>query len=678
MGTTPAPRSAGWLRWGVLLVCWLGMSAPRGADAQSLIQPPPPFAGNLPGVAPPPIALPPKIELPTIPQPQPNKAPGVVGTAVIEQGAPPAAKEPARGEPGRLLPSEQLPPPRPLAGPAGLPLRQPALGTNPGVMGGTPVPTKKDLEEISRFVKEVVDPRSTLDLIQGRARLVILKETPKRVQIANEDTAVFNLVTPKEITLIGKAVGVTVLNLWFADPNDNTKDKVLSYMVRVLPDPETKLRLEATYKALEVEINKSFPDSVVHLKLVGDKVLVTGQARDIADATNIMKLVRANADEKHKHDGDKIAPANFPGQAPRIDDPTNPLATPGLDSYQSFGSSNVINMLRIPGEQQVMLKVTVAEVNRQAARSIGLNFSINNNSGLRVFESRVGNIAGIGGGLNFGLGTGAVNQAVNNVTGLVNNNLPVSLDNGQINLAINALRTLNYAKSLAEPNLVALNGQTATFQAGGQFPVPVTTGYTSGGLQGVNFIPFGVQLNFTPYITDKDRIRLNVAASVSARDITSGTSIGGGFVSGLNTRTFQTTVELREGQTLAVAGLIQNNMGTDASRIPFLGDLPILGRFGSFDRTSAGEQELVVLITPELVHPMDAKEVPPLPGSDLFEPSDVEFYLLGRLESRRSYDYRSPVMNDIGRMSRYHRCEQLYIFGPSGFQYGPSGLPTQP
>src|SRR5439155_4055289 len=134
----------------------------------------------------------------------------------------------------------------------------------------------------------------------------------------------------------------------------------------------------------------------------------------------------------------------------------------------------------------------------------------------------------------------------NNFAGLATNNLPVALDNGQIQLAINALRNLNYARSLAEPNLVALNGQTATFQAGGQFPVPIVTGFTAAGLQGVNFVPFGVQLNFTPFITDKDRIRLNVAASVSTRDISSGTSIGGSFVSGLNSRNFQTVVELRE------------------------------------------------------------------------------------------------------------------------------------
>ena len=154
MESTPAQRSAGWLRWGALLACWLGLAAAPGAPAtaQELIQPKPPFTGNFPGVAPPPISLPPRIELPTLPQPQPNKAPGIVGTAVLEQGG---AKEPARNDGGKLLPMELLPPPRPVAGPAGLPMRQPYLGSNPGLIGGTPVPSKRDLEDINRFVKEL-------------------------------------------------------------------------------------------------------------------------------------------------------------------------------------------------------------------------------------------------------------------------------------------------------------------------------------------------------------------------------------------------------------------------------------------------------------------------------------------------------------------------------------------
>ncbi|HEX3316010.1 MAG TPA: type II and III secretion system protein, partial [Gemmataceae bacterium] len=204
-------------------------------------------------------------------------------------------------------------------------------------------------------------------------------------------------------------------------------------------------------------------------------------------------------------------------------------------------------------------------------------------------------------------------------------------------------------------------------------PVPVVAGNTFNQTQGVgvSFVPYGVSLNFTPFITDKDRVRLNMAASVSTRDLSATASIANTAVPGLNQRNFQTTVEMREGQTLAVAGLIQNNLGTDSNRIPGIGDIPILSNLTGLSQTQMAEQELIVLVTPELHHSMDHRQQPPLPGADLFEPSDLEFYLLGRLEGRRGKDYRSPVMNDCDRMLRFHRCEEQYIFGPTGFDTHP-------
>jgi pilus assembly protein CpaC len=231
---------------------------------------------------------------------------------------------------------------------------------------------------------------------------------------------------------------------------------------------------------------------------------------------------------------------------------------------------------------------------------------------------------------------------------------------------------LNFARTLAEPNLVTINGQPASFLAGGEFPVPVTTGITLTGLQGVQYVPFGVQLRFIPYVTDKDRVRLIVSSNVTTRDVATGTTIGTtSSVPGLNSRFFQTTVELRDGQTIAVAGLIQNSYGATAARVPFFGDLPFVGNLFALNGSSSNEQELVVLITPMLVYPYDPHQVPPLPGSDIFEPGDLEFYLLGRLEGRRSYDYRAGARTDIHRMLRYRRCDDIFISGPHGHSPGP-------
>lgn len=611
-------------------------------------------------------------QIPAVPAPPPAFVPLELPPVAVDPGVSPAVFQPAV-QPKDPGPKEA--PPQPLPQPKQFPpfgddkIRLPRLGS--GGLGLTPIPTEEELKEYAKYVKGVIDPRNTLDLVEGRARVVLLNATPTRTQIADPTIATFRLLEPQgqQMTIIGAKAGTTVLNLWFDDPDRKGEEKILSYLVRVIPDPEAKERLEAIYKVLEIEINKAFPNSRVRLTLVGDKLMVSGQAHDIAEATQILRIARANAP------GETGAATRPPltsiRPTGRPQDPLRPDLTPGVGDYLVEGAENVINNLRIPGEQQIMLRVVVAEVNRAAARSIGLNFSIINNQGTTVFAQQTGQL-GQGGGIG---GQGLGGQLVN---------LPVNLDNGQIPIAINALRTLNYARSLAEPNLTALNGRTAIFLAGGQFPVPVIGGFGAlggvggfigggtGGLQGVQFVPFGVQLAFTPIITDRDRIRLTLNATVSTRDNAQIAIIAGANIPGLNTRTFSTTVELREGQTMAVAGLIQNNIGATGSRVPFFGDLPFFGRLASFQQTSAGEQELIVLVTPELVHPLEPHELSPLPGSDIFEPGDMEFYLAGRLESRRSYDYRSAVRTDIHRMLRYRRCEDVFIVGPSGHVESPA------
>lgn len=538
-------------------------------------------------------------------------------------------------------------------------VRLPALGS-PKPAGGTPHPTPQTLKRFAQFVERTVDPENTLDVVQGRSRLLILKQIPTRVQILDEDVSSFAVISKNELSVVGNQVGTTVLNLWFGE---GMESDVLSYLVRVLPDPEEKERLERVYAALTEEINRTFPDSVIKLTLVGDKIAVTGKAKDAIDAANILRIVSANAPGGGRGRGGTDAE-----QIPVTS--LNVFAEAGAtESDAQFGledfllrdtNRQVINLLRVPGEQQVMLRVTVAEVNRTAARSIGIDFSVVNNAGNTVFSSITGGLIPTN-----VTGSGSSSQ-------LTGGNLPVSIDNGQVTLAVQALRNLNLAKSLAEPNLTTLNGQPATFRAGGEFPVPAATQSFGGVGQGVAFVPFGVQLRFVPYIVDRDRVRLQVSASISTRDPSLGASVGGSAiaggtqVSGLSSRTFSTTVELRESQTLAVAGLIQNNFGATSNRVPLMGDLPIVGNLFGRSANSAAEQELVVLITPELVAPLDACNTPEVPGADIFEPGDIEFYLLRRMESRRAEDFRSPVRTDARRLRSYHDCEDLFIIGTRG------------
>jgi len=616
---------------------------------------------------------------------QPAAVSPYAGAAAPAQQPPKPAGQPERvggPRPVNEAPIE-APPPR-LSDPFGEAhprLRGLGINVQPPV-GTTPIPTKEDKQQEAKYVDRLVDPKFVIELVEGRPRLMYLKEVAFRIQVGDENIMTYNIIgqTPRELSLLGRRVGTTVMNLWFGDRDDLSKQTVLSYQVNIVPDPEAKERLERIYKALEDEINRAFPDAQVCLFLVGDKVVLTGQVKDAVEATKILQIVRSNVAQSQFGRGDLARDpryrALFGGQTPLIPvnqvDPGLPpgsiedggQAGLGLDDYIIRSDLPVINMLRIPGEQQVMLKVVVAEMSRAAARSIGVNFTVSNDQGMPVFSQLTGGL------LSANNGATNTGNLTNTTTGQTAN-LLAFLDNRELFFAIQALRTNDLARSLAEPNLVTINGRPATFRAGGEFPVPVVTGATATGLTGVSFVPFGVQVAFTPIITDKDRVRLQVEAEVSTRDVATGANFGTGnvgntFVPGLTTRTISTTVEMREGQTLAIGGLLETNMGGHSTKIPLFGDIPFGGQFFRNDQTQNEEREIVMLVTPELVHPMEPKEVPPLPGSDYFEPGDLEFYLTGKLESRRSYDYRSTVMTDLHRMAAYRHCELLYFVGPHG------------
>jgi pilus assembly protein CpaC len=536
-----------------------------------------------------------------------------------------------------------------------------------------PKPLPAVVKDQNPHVLKTVEPTLTLDLTVGLSKILQFKDAPKRVQMDSEEKAgiaTYKVITEKELSVMGLKPGRTVLNLWFADPKDAANPKLYSYLVRVFPDPQAQVRvraeLEKYYQQLESEINHAFPNSRVSMTVVGSRLVLCGTAHDIFEAAQILRIVAPrtaaggvqqsakNATTAIEHGLAQSRIIKMPDAPPddsdKGDDGTNPYFRGGLQ---------VVNMMRVPGEQQVMLKVVVAEVNRTALRNMGINFSVANGNGI-VFTNTTGGILSSG-------------------TTTPGGNLLAKLNAGKITLVIDALKQRNLARSLAEPNLTALNGQTAKFHAGGAFPVPVVTGFTAAGLQGVEFIPFGVELAFTPTITDKDRIRLQVNADVSVRDNANSASVGGTTVPSLSKRSFGTVVDLRAGETMAVAGLIQNNYGADSARLPFLGDVPVLGRLvGGSDKTTAGQQELIILITPVLARPLDPHHTRPVPGSDMLEPSDVDFYFGGRLESHTAIDYNSPIRTDLPRMHQYHQELRTNPGTSQGAPAGPPMINNQP
>jgi pilus assembly protein CpaC len=624
-----------------------------GIGALTTLRAAPPTPPPAP-IAPATTPLRPPIVVPDVSSPPQGLPPAVVDSLVPI--SPVAAPQPMLLQP-------------PVGVPRGNPLPQGPMGNSiPAPPSGAGLqPSQTTREKMAKYVSKLIDPETTLDLIAGQTRVLVFKDAPFRIQAGNEQVLGFNPPSPRELMLHGKTAGATVLTIWFGDRSDPAKQETLSYLVRVFPDPEAKERQEKAYKALEDDINRHFRDTSVKLKVVGDKLLVSGRVRDFVQGAQILQIIRASGPPGGSPPaaaGPSATPE--PGTIPIIPaggiqaSSTNvmPTAVPQtMEAFQAAGGPNVINLLEVAGEQQVMLRVIVAEVNRAAARSVGMNFSVQNNQGLTVFANATGFAAGftgIGGSTNL-LGAGPPNVFAR-------------FDAGRIPVAIHALKTLQYAKSMAEPTLVTMNGQTANFLAGGQFPVPIIGGFNglAGGLQGVSYIPFGVQLSFTPFLTDRDKVRLVLSANVSSRDTTTGSAIAGTAVPGLNTRNLSTTVELRQGETLAVAGLIETTQSGDKNNVPFLGDVPGLNVLTGLQRVQATERELVIFITPELARPMEPGQAAPLPGCEILDPNDVELYLMGRIEGH-CRDYRSPIRTDLSRIRMYSRTESVNVHGPSGY-----------
>lgn len=533
-------------------------------------------------------------------------------------------------------------------------------------------------ERYRQFVMSETQAENVLTLFQNRPRLLTLRVAPIRTYIpeAGGGVIAIRFVDPDAATQIAiepLAVGSTVLTMWFPNPDEESGEEAISWLINVTEDPQTSLRFEELLSSLEREINRAFPNSAVTLAYVGSQVVVRGQAKDVEESSQILRIVSASLPNGAEEVTPPLQLAEVALASAVGAEFENPNLVPDLIAgdvasgvNQGRINNRIVNLLEVAGVHQVMLKVTVAEVNRSAFRDISATMGLNGNRA--GFSSRF---------------------KANTSPGSVINNIPlggvniaggtVSVNAGDFSFALNALKQMNLAKSLAEPTLTTLNGQPANFRAGDTFPVPQTNITNGGNSQQVNQSFVGISVSFLPIVTHHNRIRLSVQGNVSTRDDQAGASIGGTAVPGTTTRDFQTNVEMREGETLALAGLINTSTGSNSSRVPFVGDIPGLGRFFAADGGSSSEQELIVLVTPYLVNPVDTNETPiALPGSDYFEPDDVEFFLKGSLTGHVAEDYRSPVRTDIHKMKAFRRCEQQMIIGQPGHSNGLLCPPANP
>ena len=286
----------------------------------------------------------------------------------------------------------------------------------------------------------------------------------------------------------------------------------------------------------------------------------------------------------------------------------------------------IVNQLQVGGIHQVMLEVRVAEMSRTVTKRLGVNFSFINGNDFGV--SLLGGLSSFD-----NTGGGGLAQTFSDaITAL----LRFSSGNTTWTFFIDALKENGLVKILAEPTLIAQSGQTASFLAGGEFPYPIPQGGQNDNIT-IEFKPFGVMLLFTPTVLSEDRISISVAPEISELDFSTAQRFGGFVVPGLTKRTASTTVELADGQSFAIAGLLKETVKEKISKFPLLGDIPILGALFRSSAFQKEETELIIIVTVHLVKPLDmAKQT--LPTDYYIEPNDVEFYILGLMEGTERKD----------------------------------------
>ena len=302
-----------------------------------------------------------------------------------------------------------------------------------------------------------------------------------------------------------------------------------------------------------------------------------------------------------------------------------------LDLANRYAPERVSNLMVVGGTQQVMLKVRFAEVNRSVSKSLSSSVAFSD-GGQVVGETGtfLAGDNGLTGPLQVGGGVAGAIRVGGSIGGL------------EFAVLLEALESKGMVRTLAEPNLTALSGQEATFLAGGEYPVP---GESEGGGTTITYRPFGVQLSFVPTVVDQDIINLVITAAVSSIDVANGLATGDDVVvPAFKVRETSTTVEMRDGDSFAIAGLLQDDFTDSATQIPWVGDIPILGALFRSSEFQRAQTELVIIVTPHLVTPVSGAALS-LPTDRIQIPTEGEFFLFGNTASSA----RSGAVGEVAR-----------------------------
>jgi pilus assembly protein CpaC len=407
----------------------------------------------------------------------------------------------------------------------------------------------------------------TLHVLVGRSLVITSPARIKRISVADPTIVDAVAVSPNQILLNGKAPGAVSLVLW-----DETGQS-----------QEFDINVDIDIRGLADQFREAFPDQPVKLEVQKDVVVLSGPVSSKAIADKMLEMA-------------KVA------------------------------SAKTVSLLAVPppvAPGEVLLQVKFAEVDRAALSQLGANLLLPTGKTIGAIGTQQFGPSTLQGGI---LPVPGAGEAVSTASGAttftsagftLSNLLNIFLYNPQLNLAatIEALQQRNLLEILAEPNLLTESGKEASFISGGEFPFPIVQGGGAGTLPTVTiqFREFGVRLYFTPILTSEGTIHLKVRPEVSSLDYSNALTFSGYTIPALSTRRVESEMELRDGQSFAIAGLVDNRVTEIASKIPGLGDIPILGNFFKSRSLQKSRTELLVLVTPRIVKPLQSSQVPAPP-----------------------------------------------------------------
>ena len=475
-----------------------------------------------------------------------------------------------------------------------------------------------------------------MDLTLGKSTLLKLPAPITRISVGSPSIADVIMVNPREVYILGKLIGMTNITLWTKDGQSRVVDVTVlmdaaelhAQLLEIMPN-ERDIKVTAAGDSL---VLSGFVSNIIMV----DRAIALADAFIRTSVLNMMVNLGGGGGGGGKAGGGGGGMGGQQGMQVLRQGIQARDDSPGAGG--GLGSFKVINLMQVRDNQQVMLEVKIAEVNRAEAEKLGFDFA---GAALKTGSAWSAIMAGAIGGsaaeilLGQGLAGTTVDNGLPSISGTT-----VTGDNAAF--LIDAEKKDELVKILAEPTIVAISGQEASFLVGGEILIPVSSGLQGTRLQSKEF---GVSLRFTPTVLEEGRINLNVNPEVSElegfNEVASSGLNGLVAVPTFRTRRMSTTVQLRDGQSLAIGGLLQDNYKERIRRFPVLGEIPILGALFSSKDFELGKTELMIIVTPRLVKPLQPDYK--LPTDSFVPPDRGEFFMHGRMEAEKEDSEKTDV-----------------------------------